>query len=31
MDVNWLEQGHYAEVGCAFQTDTGSKESGKGI
>lgn len=29
MDVNWLEQGHYAEVGCAFQTDTVVKKVGK--
>lgn len=29
MDVNWMEQGHYAEVGCAFQTDTVVKKVGK--
>lgn len=29
MDVNWLEQGHYAEVSCAFQTDTVVKKVGK--
>lgn len=29
MDVNWTEHGHYAEVGCSFQTDTIVKKVGK--
>lgn len=29
MEAEWLEQGHYAEVSCAFQTDTVVKKTGK--
>lgn len=29
MEVEWLEQGHYAEVSCTFQTDTVVKKIGK--
>lgn len=29
MDVNWMEQGHYAEVSCTFKTDTIVKKVGK--
>lgn len=29
MDVNWAEQGHYAEVECSFQTDTIIKKIAK--
>lgn len=29
MDVNWLEQGHYASVECSFQTNTIVKKIGK--
>lgn len=28
-DVDWLEQGYYAEVNCTFQTDTVIKKVGK--
>lgn len=29
MEVNWMEQGHYARVDCSFETDTVVKKIGK--